>query len=54
MKKKRILITGGCGYIGSCLYTVLRKKYDVFVLNSPAHVSTLKKLGKILNFFLNL
>jgi UDP-glucose 4-epimerase len=32
MKKKRILITGGCGYIGSCLYTILRKKYDVFVL----------------------
>lgn len=33
MKKKKILITGGCGYIGSCLYTVLRKKYDVFVID---------------------
>ena len=41
MKKKRILITGGCGYIGSCLYTVLRKKYDVFVIDKNK-----KKIGK--------
>ena len=42
MKKKRILITGGCGYIGSCLYTVLRKKYDVFVIDKNKK----KKLAK--------
>ena len=33
MKKKKILITGGCGYIGSCLYILLSKKFDVFILD---------------------
>jgi UDP-glucose 4-epimerase len=29
-KMKKILITGSAGYIGSCLLTVLKKKYDIY------------------------
>ena len=31
MKKKRILITGAEGFIGSCLSTSLKAEYDLFL-----------------------
>jgi len=31
--KKKILITGGSGYIGSCLYSLLKKKFNIFILD---------------------
>ena len=31
--KKKILITGGSGYIGSCLFIFLKKNFDVYILD---------------------
>tara|TARA_Y100001958_G_scaffold76132_1_gene51316 strand:+ start:1059 stop:2048 length:990 start_codon:yes stop_codon:yes gene_type:complete len=33
MEKTKILITGGTGYIGSCLYALLQKKFDIKILD---------------------
>tara|TARA_B100001093_G_scaffold505256_1_gene562322 strand:+ start:3293 stop:4282 length:990 start_codon:yes stop_codon:yes gene_type:complete len=33
MKKKNILITGGTGYIGSCLFVFLKKKFNVHIVD---------------------
>ena len=41
--KKKILITGGTGYIGSCLYSFLKMKFDVYILDK----SNLKSWQKI-------
>ena len=31
--KKKILITGGTGYIGSCLFVFLKKKFNVHIVD---------------------
>ena len=33
IKKKNILITGGTGYIGSCLFVFLKKKFNVHIID---------------------
>ena len=50
MKKHKIsiLITGGAGYIGSSLTYILKKYFEVFVIDD---LSIGKKSGKTKNFF---
>jgi UDP-glucose 4-epimerase len=54
---KKILITGAAGYIGSCLFEYLKKKYDVYGLDKvkskkkkyfKVNLNNLKKTNKIL------
>ena len=43
MSKKKILITGGSGYIGSCLSFALSKKYKIFTIDISKKNIFLKK-----------
>lgn len=43
MSKKKIIITGASGYIGSCLYNFLKKKYQIFLIDKIKP----KKLNKL-------
>ena len=56
LKKKKILITGGTGYIGSCLFVYLKKKFNVHIIDK-AQKKKWQKISKknfhqcdILNF----
>ena len=48
MKNKRILITGGCGFIGSHLSRKLCENNKVVVIDNLLHGNKLKKNLKIL------
>ena len=62
-KKQKMLITGGNGYIGSCLAKIASNKYDVFIIDKKERNIFLKQkkisffrenlnnLSKIKNFF---
>ena len=47
--KEKILVTGGCGYIGSLVSLNLVKKYDVFALDNLSNASN-KFLNKNIKF----
>ena len=50
----KILITGSAGYIGSCLFEYLKRKYDIIIpqmngINLKRRVNFLKKFDKFEN-----
>ena len=47
--KKKILITGGAGYIGAHVYSSLKNEYEIFILDNLSNGS--KENIKTKNFF---
>lgn len=47
--KRNLLVTGGCGYIGSVIASIFLKKYNVYVLDNLSN-SSKKYLNKRINF----
>ena len=41
--QKKILITGGSGYIGSCLYSKLKKQFSIAIIDKKAPSKFLPK-----------
>jgi nucleoside-diphosphate-sugar epimerase len=48
--KDKILVTGGCGYIGSAISSKLLKNYEVIVLDNLSN-SSKKTLKKNIKFY---
>ena len=46
---KKILITGGNGYIGSCLSSVLYRKYSISIIDKEKNQNFFQKKSSILN-----
>ena len=49
-QKQNILITGGSGYIGSCLSLYLKKKYEITNLDKKNNKHISIKICNLLNF----
>ena len=49
-QKQNILITGGSGYIGSCLSLYLKKKYEITNLDKKNNKHISIKVCDLLNF----
>ena len=50
---KKILISGGCGYVGSAICHLLKNKYDITVIDNlvkGASGQAIQNLNTVMNF----